>query len=544
MVAGGAAFAYLRLHAAEPSLSTDTLNFQLPQVARWIQTGSMWQLDQFFADYSNATYPHHGNLLLLVAVLPFGDTSLARLVPAVFAGLTALAVHAGARELGASRGWSLLAAAVSLSVPVYVLESLGGANTDTPMTFAVAAGVLFGLRHHRTGARSDLILAGVALGLALGTKWYALTTLPPLLAVWAFARHRAGERWLGDAVRLAGLILAAGGIWLVRNTVETGNPLFPQWLGPLPSPRDVFREQAGFSLADYATDPSIWRTYLEPQFTRFFAAPGYVLVGAPIVAGLLAWRRREWRVAAVAAAALGCLVVYAFMPYSALGPKGVPIAAFASMRYAVPGLLTGALALAWLGTRAPRTAGTLLAIGVLAAVAQGLAVQYEADEGLVLTSVIAVGLLAWAARRAPARLAIAGAVVLTVLGATRVRDRVDDRPFGRYDPVLAWVEAFAAADTRIAVAGIWPTTGVSPVLPAFGPSLENEVVFAGHFEDGMLRAETDPAAFAERLRGFDVLIVGRGIAAGGPPAPEESWAQAAGFRPEVESSGLALLVRE
>ena len=544
VLAGGAALAYLRVYAAEPTLSSDTLNFQLPQVARWIQTGSMWQLDQFFPDYSNATYPHHGNLLLLSVVLPLGDVTLARLVPVPFAALTSLAVYAAARELHAGRGWALLAAAVPVAVPVYVLEALAGANTDTPMTFFFAAGALFLLRNHRTGARADLVLAGLAFGLALGTKWYALTTIPPLLAVWAFARWRARERWLADAARLVGLIALAGGIWLVRNVAETGNPLFPQPLGPLPAPVDVIREQAGWTLAHYLTDWDVWRTYLEPQFTRYFAAPGYLLVVAPLVAGAWAWRRRNGRAGAVAAAALACLAFYLVAPYGAFGPEGMPVIAFASMRYAVPGLLLAAIALAWLGARAPRAAGLVLAGVVLLAVLQGLRAEYDVGRGLVLTSAIAVAAAAWAARRVPARAAVIAGAVLTVVVAAGVRERAEDRWYGGGDPVLAWLEANAPRDTRVALAGVWPVSGISPVLPAFGPELDNEVAYAGPFVEDLLRAERDPARFARRLRGFDVLVVGRGLAGGGRPAPEETWARAAGFTPVVGSDGLALLVRQ
>jgi 4-amino-4-deoxy-L-arabinose transferase-like glycosyltransferase len=544
VLAAGAALAYLRLHAAEPTLSSDTLNFQLPQVARWIQTGSMWQLDQFFPEYSNATYPHHGNVLLLAVVLPLDGTELARLVPVPYAGLTALAVYAAARELGAARGWALVAAALVLAIPIYAFEALAGANTDTPMTFFTVAGVLFLLRHHRTGARSDLVLAGVAFGLALGTKWYALTTLPPILAVWAFARWRAGDRWIADAARLAGLILLAGGIWLVRNTVETGNPLFPQPLGPLPAPVDTIREQAGWTLAHYLFDFDVWRTYLEPQFTDYFAAPGYLLTVVPFAAGAYAWRRRDGRAAAVAAAAIGCLALYFVTPYSAFGAEGTPTIAFASMRYAIPALLLGAVALAWLGTRAPRAAGLALAAISALAVLQGLRSGYDVGRGLVLSSAVVVALAVWAARRAGPRLAVAGAVVLLVAGAALVRDRADGRWYAGYDPVFNWLETNAPDDTRVALAGVWPVSGVSPALPAFGPRLDNDVAFAGPFVEHLLRAERDPRRFARRLRGFDVLVVGRGLVATGRPAPEESWARAAGFRPVVASDALALLVRQ
>ncbi len=549
LVAAGAAAAFLRYHAAEPTVSSDALNFQIPQVARWIRSGSMWELDQFFPDYSNATYPHHGNLLLLSVVLPFKAAFLARLVPVPFAVLTCAGVYACARELGAARAWALLAAALPAATPIFLQVALDGANTDTPMTFFVVAAALFLLRHQRTRARADLVLAGLALGLALGTKWYALTALPPMLVVWAVAERLGGVPWrrlAADAAWLAGLTLAAGGVWLVRNWVQAGNPLFPQPLGPLTAPRDVIREQAGSSLADYTFDGHVWSTYLRPQFDHFFAAPGYVLTAAALLGLVVAGRRRCGRAAALSLAALAALGVYYVMTYSAFGPKGAPVLAFASMRYAVPALLLGAVALAWAGTQASRVVGLLLAAGLALAVLFGLRAQYRPalGYGALVAGVAAVALAAWAARARP-RAALAAAAVLALLGAGLVHVRARDRGYAALDPTIAWIEAHAPTGHRIAIAGVWSVQGVSPVLPAFGPRLGNDVAFAGPFRQHMLRAETDPQRFERRLRDgrYDLLIVGRGSQPTGRPAPQERWARAAGFRPVVASERLALLRR-
>ena len=108
----------------------------------------------------------------------------------------------------------------------------------------------------------------------------------------------------------------------------------------------------------------------------------------------------------------------------------------------------------------------------------------------------------------------------------------------------AWIERHAPSDTRIGIAGIWSVESASPVLPAFGPRLDNRVEYAGPFIDHMLRRETDPARFTAllRRRGYDLVIVGRGSEPRGP-VPEERWALAAGYRPVVASRRLALLAR-
>ncbi|MEA2296939.1 MAG: hypothetical protein QOE86_4578 [Solirubrobacteraceae bacterium] len=545
-LAGGAALAYLRQQAGQPIVSSDALNFQLPQVARWIDSGSMWQLDQFFPDYSNATYPQHGNVLLLAVVLPFHSAFLARLVPAAYGVAACLAVAAGARELGTPRAWAALAAALFAAIPVLAKVAIDGANTDTPMTFAFMAGALFLLRHRRTHARGDLVLAGVALGIALGTKWYALTTLPPLVAVWALARLAARTPWRRVAAETAAVTAVAvlvGGIWLVRNTVEASNPLFPQPLGPFPAPPDPIRAAAGWNLAHYLFDGEVWRRYLLPQFDAFFAAPGYVLFAGGLAAIAAAAWRRALVPAAAGLAALALVAGYGVVTYGAFGPEGAPVLAFASTRYALPALAVGACGLAWAASRLPSPAQVVIASALGVAVLQGLRAEYR--PGLPLWQIAAAASIVAAAvavsRRVPPRVLAGAALVLAVAGAGITANRLDGRSYAAADPVLGWIDARAPSGHRVGLAGIWGVSGVSPVLPAFGPRLGNRVEYAGPFVAHMLRRYDDPARFTARLRArrYDLLVVGRGHGV----APEEAWARAAGYAPVVSSPGLALLRR-
>ncbi|MEA2168774.1 MAG: hypothetical protein QOF76_2074, partial [Solirubrobacteraceae bacterium] len=577
LLATGAALAFLNDHAREATLSSDALNFQIPQVIRWMQTGSMWQLDQFFPLYSNATYPHDGNILLLATVLPFDDAFLARLVPVPFGLLTCAGVFACAREVGATRGWSVIAAVFPAALPLFVKVALDGAQTDTPMCFATVLALLFLLRHHRTGDRAELVLAGLAIGFAAGTKLYAFTAYPPMVAVWLVARYLQLRDWRAVARDLAWLVGIAGALaspWLIRNLVEAGNPLFPQPLGPFTAPRDIIREQASSSLLDYATDRSVWHDYLRPQFSVFFASPGYVMAGIPVIASAVALKLRDRRMLAFALAGVAAGAIYLAMPYSAFGPKGMPVLAFASMRYAFPALLVGAVCIAWLGTRAgagpaPKIAAeaggaarqpwlgaggrraleAVLAVGAGVAILDGLGTQYRPPAGfgtdietsaVIIGVVVAAGALALAlrARRVAIGTGLAALVVVAVLVN---RDYTIDT-YRQSDPALAYLIDHAPAGQRVAIAGRWSTDGISPVLPAFGPRLGNHVTFLGPFEEHLLHDETDPARFAMRLRGYDFLLVGRQLSGGGP-APEEGWARAAGFS-EVASSGrLALLER-
>lgn len=514
--------AYLGVHADEPSFSIDTLSFQLPQVARWIQTGSLWQLDQFFPDYSNATYPSHGNVLLLAVTLPFDSTFLARLVAVPFAAGTCAAVYAGARELGATKAWALLGASVLAAAPVLTRTTVAGANTDPEFLFFLVAAVVILLRDRR----EERWVAAVAVGLALGTKWYALTVLPPLALLWLVARRPRARQ----VVTMALIALATGGVWLLRNWILAGNPLFPQPFLGFNAPRDIYRETAGSSLADYATDPTIWKDVLWPQFRDLFAAPGVLLVVAPLLA-----LRRRGAPRAIAVAALAAFAAYAVTPYSALGPPGHPVAAAASMRYALPALALAAMVL----PSAPRLIAPIAAITVV----QGVAQTYE--PALPLTDVVLAALalavtIALSTRRP--RAALATAVVLAAVGAVAIRTPPGYGGASR-EPAIDWIEQHAPTGTRIALAGDWSVPGLPPTLPAFGPRLGNEVFYAGPFVRHMLRHERDPARFARRLEDADLVIVGRGFDPGATPPPEETWARRAGFTPVAASPRLALLAR-
>jgi hypothetical protein len=203
----------------------------------------------------------------------------------------------------------------------------------------------------------------------------------------------------------------------------------------------------------------------------------------------------------------------------------------------------------WLGARGRRAFAAVLALGVGAAILDGLHTQYRPPAGfgtdietggVVVGVVVAAGaaLLAWRARRVAIGLGLAALVAVVVLVN---RDYTIDT-YRASDPALAYLIDHAPSGRRVAIAGRWSPDGISPVLPAFGPRLGNHVAFVGPFEQHLLHDETDPHRFAVRLRGYDYLVVGRQLS-GGNPAPEEAWATAAGFH-EVASSGrLALLER-
>lgn len=541
---------------AAPVANIDALTFHLPDIARWIQSGGYWQVDQFVPGLAHGNYPQNGDLLLMSTVLPWSNDAFVRFVGPAFFALTGVALYALACEVRASRATAVLGAAMLLAIPAVFQPALLQVMTDPVMLAAFSAGLLFLTRSFRNRRRSELVIAGIALGLAFGTKWYGVSSVAVVILVWLGASllARRSIRSVGrDGAIVSGAVGLAGGFWLLRNLVESGNPLFPVKVAPLgitvfDAPADLIRERVGFSIADYLTDPAAWSAYILPDFASTLGLPALFLALALVVTAATALidRRRglkRWHapVAGVTTAAL-LACAYAITPTSALGTLGMPRLTEANTRYAVPALIACVPLAASAMTRL--RGGSLLAqLFVVTAILEALRHSTSttalavAGSAACLVTVAATwpreGLLK--ARRWPrakavqvtavAALAIA-AVVLGYFGQARYND-------GRYaaiQPTFDLVLNSAPSGARIGLAGTWSSSGYSPVWPLFGPRLGNTVEYVGPLESELLQQYTTSSAFASALerKELDLLLIGRGD----PPAErvaEGRWAQEAGF---------------
>ena len=554
----------------EASQDVDTLTFHLPVVGRWLETGSIWQVDQFTPLLPNGNYPHNGDLIFLTVVGAFDSDAFVRVVNVPFLALAGVAAYALARELAAPRATAVLCGAVFAALPVMNLATFDGAKTDPIMLACFGAGAVFLVRHGRRGRRSDLVFAGLGIGLAFGTKWYGVPAGAVMVVVWAGAAllRRAGTRAVvSGAATLCGLIAAAGGIWLVRNAVESGSPLFPVALPPLfDTPRDFVRECAGFSIADYFGDGQVWADYILPAYRDNYGLAGALLVAGWAGAGALALVARARRrprpetasVLTLAAAVLILAAVYTITPYTALGTEGEPILVGANTRWLTPALLLCAALLAVLLGRLGRARLPLEAVAVIAVVLgldRGadltLRTVFAAAVVLGFAAAAAYGTLLLRARVGGGRLVPVVASALALLAVLAVAyDRQSDYHADRFaregDPVLTYLSREATSGYRVAIAGV-PSPGQSPVWPAFGPRLGNHVDFLGPMIDGQQYEYADRAAWTRALREgrFDLLVVGRGGYARECPLPgretdDDAWARAAGFERIAATERLTL----
>ncbi len=551
------------------STDVDTLTFHLPNIARWIQTGTFWRVDQFTPLLANGNYPHNGDVIFLAAVLPWDSDAFVRALGVPFVAVAGLSVYAIAVRLGSARATAALFATLFASIPIVSYASHEGAKTDPVMLACFGAGLLFMLRHLESRRMSDLVLAGLGLGLAFGTKWYGVSSVAAVgalwIALWLWDRRPTGEL-LRSAGVLAGVGALAGGFWLLRNWVESGNPVAPTRVAAggleiFDAPTDFVRECGGYTVAHYVTDPGIWREYILPAYRVTYGLPGLLLV-AGWVLGVAALARGRSPVPRaplfLALAAVLLAVVYSITPYSALGLEGQPAGVGANTRWLLPAFLVAAPLAAWAATQLPRVR-LLLELAAVVAVADGVRRGFSDPAGEVAVAGLALAAAAGAVRAlrmllrragTPDRAAwaVVGAVVvaaLAVVGHQRQQTFYDER-YRVTDPVAAWFAERAPTDRRVALAGVWGTQVISPVLPAFGPRLGNEVAFAGEYVRGQLREYERRSEFlgAVDRGGYDLLVVGRDgygeCQVPGREGDEDAWVQGAGYEKLAESRYLTL----
>lgn len=562
--AAAAALADLGRWGGDELIGVDPLTFHLPNIARWIQNGTVWQIDQFVPLLAHGNYPNNGDVLLLSAVLPWHNDFLVRLPITFYLVVLAVAVFAVGRELRAPHAASALAAAVVVSLPVVGLATIPRALPDTLMWSTYTCGVLFLLRHARTRRRADLVLAGIALAVACGTKWYGVSSVPVLLAIWLGARllaaRRAGapgatRRAVGDGLLVGGLAFLGTAVWLARNWALSDNPFFPVNVAPFfHAPPDVIRDAAGWTIADYAGDPEVLGQLAGEIVEGLGSAPIACAVGLALAVWLARPRGRapDERVLVLAAGAVVLALLYTVTPATALGLKGDPSLANSNTRYAIPALLLAVPVLAWAAGRLPRWPAAALqvalAVGALFGAYHGYEVRGLRDITLAAVGLTALGGAAWLLWRLRTRRVVlaAAAVASLLLGlaaANRMQDRINDGRYRNIDPGVDAMLDAAPKGKRIALAADWTVAGLSPIWPAFGTRIDNEVEFMGRFVDGFLTPWDDERSFQAALRRgrYDVLVVGRGFY---PPeaTPEQRWAINAGWRTIALTERLRVLV--
>ncbi|AWJ85520.1 hypothetical protein TSH58p_18305 (plasmid) [Azospirillum sp. TSH58] len=185
---------------------------------------SFYPLTGVFLYLPNALYGLDGRVFTLNGVLCW------------LAGGTA--VFALSRDMAASRGGALIAAALFLVAPA-ALVSAASTNDDLISGVPLAAAVLFGVRWAGSRSPVDAVLTGVAFGISFGAKLHFLFYIPVIAALGLYVLAGASRRAAVFAAlrrhpgQIALALVLAGGLSgpaLAINLWEAGIlfPPFPE----------------------------------------------------------------------------------------------------------------------------------------------------------------------------------------------------------------------------------------------------------------------------------------------------------------------------
>ena len=349
----GAAAAFIavsvRLSLRSPSLHFDTRNYHLSHLADWLQGHSFWSFGFSLPAQYTVAYPSNGEVLGLWFALPTHGDQFSLLSPVLFAVLGILAVAVLTRELGGLPWIGACAGTAVFATPLLFGSQTRSLGTDNAAAAGIAAAAALIACALRTDQRRWVAAAGLGLGLGMGSKYTALVpgTAVILAAIWLLRRPRRLV-WL-----LPGIVLFLGP-WLLRNVIETGNPLFPQRVGV-----------AGVELlkgSEYPLSPAsapLIKHIVKGRWSivgRWFGHVGWWLgpVALLTVIGFFTGLRR--RAApdvgrTLSLVALAAFVGYLFTPFTGAEAGGKSALLLLNLRYVLPALLIGAALAAAFGGR-------------------------------------------------------------------------------------------------------------------------------------------------------------------------------------------------
>jgi Glycosyltransferase family 87 len=199
-----------------PPNNWDSLTYHLTRAAAWAQHGGVYWVSGAPTERINEFQPLAEQEILYLSVVTGSDTLFA--LPQFAAQLATLAaVYGIARRLGHGPAAAAGAAGRFGTLTLVALEATTGQNDLVAASLPAAAAVFLLGR-----IRQEVLLAGAAVGLAVGVKLTTLFVLPALVLL-ALLR---GRRALLDFIVAGVVAFAALGMWsFVRNLVETGHVL-------------------------------------------------------------------------------------------------------------------------------------------------------------------------------------------------------------------------------------------------------------------------------------------------------------------------------
>lgn len=209
------AFAYsVALAFLTPINDGDALAYHVARAAFWRQAGGVGYVGHAVDSRINGS-PPDAEIGMLFTMLLAGSDRFVALPQLIAFPVTLVCVVGLGRRAGLDDRAAMFGALLFGCIPVVILQASTGLN-DLVVAAFLGAASYFALRP----GRSDLVLFGLGIALAVGTKFTAFVAMPAILLVVLVGRPRREWPW----VAVAGLVgTAVGSLWFAVNEIETGS---------------------------------------------------------------------------------------------------------------------------------------------------------------------------------------------------------------------------------------------------------------------------------------------------------------------------------
>ncbi|MCH7903677.1 MAG: hypothetical protein IH944_03815 [Armatimonadetes bacterium] len=215
-----------------PSVASDwdTLAYHLAVPKIWLQGGQI----EYVQGIHHSNFPLSIDNLYIWGLM-WGGQSGAKAFTLVVFVFGAIALFGLARRWygGSAEWWCALGFA---GIPVVAWET-GTAYIDVAHGLFAAFGILYACSSivKEENRKESIILAGLCLGFALGTKYTGFQVLVAVAAVVGMAGLFMRKPFVGVKTKIAIAVIAllVAAPWYVKTAVYTGNPVFPFFYGVL-----------------------------------------------------------------------------------------------------------------------------------------------------------------------------------------------------------------------------------------------------------------------------------------------------------------------
>jgi hypothetical protein len=220
-LAGVAGLAFLYeafIGLSTPPNDWDSMVYHLPRAATWLQQGSISYIADAPTQQLNI-FPPNWDFQLLYTMALSGSDTFATLPQLAALLALLLAVYGIARRLGADRAPALFASLLTGTLSAVALQAVYTKN-DLAVASLLVCAVYFLL----VSERHSTWWAGLAVGLALGTKLTAFYGLAPLLVI-ALATQRSRRQLATFGLACALSFGVVGSVGYALNIADSGKPL-------------------------------------------------------------------------------------------------------------------------------------------------------------------------------------------------------------------------------------------------------------------------------------------------------------------------------